>query len=122
MRRTWWRSTFTRHWLYYVIIITWVITVVGMVTLLRAKAHDDADWVRQGAFTNAVGQLCCGARDCHMLPIDDVETTAAGYLVKSFKETVPYSEAQPSPDGRYWRCAWPQPEDRKCFFAPPPAT
>jgi hypothetical protein len=33
---------------------------------------------------------------------------------------VPYQEAQPSPDGHYWRCAWGG--TRKCFFAPPNAT
>jgi hypothetical protein len=40
--------------------------------------------------------------------------------VKSLKETVPYQEAQPSPDGHYWRCAWGG--ARKCFFAPPTAS
>jgi hypothetical protein len=32
---------------------------------------------------------------------------------------VPFSEALPSPDGRYWRCQWGG--SRKCFFAPPPS-
>jgi hypothetical protein len=49
-----------------------------------------------------------------------VKITSAGYYVVSIKETVPFSEATPSPDGRYWRCQWGG--SRKCFFAPPSAT
>jgi hypothetical protein len=36
-------------------------------------------------------------------------------------EAVPFSEAQPSPDGEFWRCKRPD-GTRRCFFAPPPAT
>ena len=36
-------------------------------------------------------------------------------------ESVPFSEAQPSPDGEFWRCKRPD-GTRRCFFAPPPAT
>jgi hypothetical protein len=32
---------------------------------------------------------------------------------------VPFNEAQPSPDGEYWRCKRPD-GSRRCFFAPPP--
>jgi hypothetical protein len=39
--------------------------------------------------------------------------------VHSIRETVPFSEALPSPDGHYWRCQWGG--SRKCFFAPPPS-
>ena len=34
-------------------------------------------------------------------------------------ELVPFGEAQPSPDGAYWRCQRPD-GSRRCFFAPPP--
>jgi hypothetical protein len=64
--------------------------------------------------------LCCGERDCFELASEDVKITAAGYLVVSLKETVPFSEAQISPDGHYWRCHWGG--HRKCFFAPPANT
>jgi hypothetical protein len=50
----------------------------------------------------------------------DVIATSAGYFIKSAEETVPYSEATPSTDGRYWRCQWGG--LRKCFFAPPPGS
>jgi len=33
-------------------------------------------------------------------------------------ETVPFNEAQPSPDGAYWRCRR-NDGSRRCFFAPP---
>ncbi len=36
-------------------------------------------------------------------------------------EVVPFSEAQPSPDGAYWRCKRPD-GSRRYFFAPPPNT
>lgn len=83
-------------------------------------AHGDADWVQQGGFRNAAGELCCGERDCFELADGDVKATAAGYYVASTKETIPYNEALPSPDGKYWRCEWGG--TRKCFFAPPPNT
>lgn len=86
-----------------------------------ADAHDDAEWIQRGRFQNAVGQLCCGVNDCRLVPDEDVRIVPGGYHVISLRETVPYSEAQPSPDGKYWRCAWPTIKDRKCFFAPPPS-
>lgn len=85
-----------------------------------ARAHGPAEWIERGRFTNAVGQLCCGERGCLEVPSSDVEVTARGFYIRSLKETVPFDEAQPSPDGHYWRCAWGG--ERKCFFAPPPST
>lgn len=82
-----------------------------------ANAHGIAQWVQDGQYRNAAGEWCCGEHDCSPLADDDVKPVDGGYLIKSLKETVPYSEAQPSPDGHYWRCAWGG--ERKCFFAPP---
>jgi hypothetical protein len=86
-------------------------------TLSLASAHGPAEWIQRGGFKNAAGELCCGERDCFELTSSDVSVTAAGYFVRSTKETVPFSEALPSPDGQYWRCQWGG--ARKCFFAPP---
>src|SRR5262249_10688228 len=83
-------------------------------------AHGEADWISRGGYRNAVGEFCCGEQDCPALADDDVAITAGGYLVKSLREVVPFSEAMPSPDGHFWRCAWGG--ARKCFFAPPPQT
>lgn len=96
-----------------------------------ASAHDQAQWIQDGNYKNSAGELCCGLRDCAELPDGSVTVTTQGYhvrLVNTFErreivtldEVVPFSEAQPSPDGKYWRCQWGG--ERKCFFAPPPST
>jgi hypothetical protein len=100
-------------------------TIIGLVAALAATAslapmalaHGEADWINQGGYRNAVGELCCGERDCAALRDTDVEVTAAGFHIRSLDETVPFDQALPSPDGHYWRCAWGG--ARKCFFAPP---
>lgn len=85
-----------------------------------AAAHGPAEWIERGGFKNKFGELCCGERDCFELKDEDVKATAAGYYIISLKETVPYHDATPSPDGKFWRCQWGG--SRKCFFAPPNAT
>ena len=93
--------------------------VLVSVMLSLASAHGPAEWIQRGGYKNAAGELCCGERDCFELATDDVSVTASGYYVRSVRETVPFNEALPSPDGRYWRCQWGG--SRKCFFAPPPS-
>jgi len=83
-----------------------------------AAAHDDAQWIADGNYKNAAGQLCCGPSDCRQVPAADVAPTVGGYWIKSLGELVLYHQAQPSPNGAYWRCFWGG--ERKCFFAPPP--
>jgi len=82
-----------------------------------AFAHGPAAWIQEGNYKNAVGELCCGERDCVELDSNDVKVTPTGYYIISLKESVPFNEATPSPTGTYWRCAWGG--MRKCFFAPP---
>ncbi len=95
------------------------LTAITMLSLSwMAHAHGPAEWIQQGGYKNAVGELCCGERDCFAIAPADVKVTAAGYFVTSISETVPFAEATPSPDGYYWRCYWGG--KRKCFFAPPP--
>jgi hypothetical protein len=89
-------------------------------TLSLASAHGPAEWIQRGGHRNAAGELCCGERDCAEIAGEDVNITGAGYFVRSIRETVPFSEALPSPDGHYWRCQWGG--ARKCLFAPPPLT
>jgi len=99
-----------------------------------ALAHGPADWINQGKFANPLGgELCCGEGDCGVLVYGHVAAFDDGYHVDatfrigdgpgatdlSVVETVPYSQAMPSPDGRFWRCKKPNGE-RRCFFAPPP--
>ena len=108
--------------------VAWIVAglVIGLLFLIviffssRAWSHGPAQWIQDGNYKNAVGELCCGERDCFELADADVRITAAGYVVVSMKETIPFDQATPSPDGRYWRCQWGG--TRKCFFAPPGST
>ena len=75
--------------------------VTALLTLSLAQAHGPAEWIQHGGYKNAAGELCCGERDCFELADADVKITSAGYLVVSMKETIPFEEATPSPDGRY---------------------
>lgn len=93
--------------------------VACLLATAGAQAHGPAQWIQDGGYKNAVGELCCGERDCAELADGDVVPIEGGYFIKSLKETVPASQASPSPDGRYWRCYWGG--KRKCFFAPPGA-
>jgi hypothetical protein len=98
-----------------------------------AAAHGPAAWVAGQGLKNVAGELCCGENDCGVMVAGKIVATARGYevnatfkivttygaeLLEEVQEIVPYSEAQPSPDGAYWRCRWGG--KRKCFFAPPP--
>jgi len=94
-------------------------SLAAVLTVSIAVAHGPAEWINQGNYRNAAGELCCGEHDCFALPVTDVSVTQKGYFVRSKGETVPFSEALPSPDGFYWRCEWGG--ARKCFFAPPPS-
>lgn len=93
---------------------------LGIVFVKFAFAHGPAEWIQRGGYKNSAGELCCGERDCFELTDADVKITSAGYYIVSIKEIVPFSEATPSPDGKYWRCQWGG--SRKCFFAPPGST
>jgi hypothetical protein len=96
-----------------------LIAVLALLTLAsQTLAHDS--WISRGALRNAAGEWCCGEGDCFVVPGNQVHVTAGGYRLSSSSETVPFSEAQPSPDGEFWRCKRPD-GSRRCFFAPPPS-
>jgi len=99
--------------------------VAGPVT---TSAHDS--WISRGGHRNAAGEWCCGEGDCFVIPKEQVIMTAEGYVIiygpvagvgPQQHEAIPFSEAQPSPDGEFWRCRRPD-GTRRCFFAPPPST
>ena len=81
-----------------------------------STAHDS--WISRGGLRNGAGEWCCGEGDCFVVPGNQVKVTPAGYRLVN-GEMVPFNEAQPSPDGEYWRCKRPD-GSRRCFFAPPP--
>jgi hypothetical protein len=91
-------------------------------------AHDH--WISRGGYRNTAGEWCCGVGDCFVVPKERVVMTGQGYVIVQSPlagmgpvqhEAIPFSEAQPSPDGEFWRCQRPD-GSRRCFFAPPPST
>jgi hypothetical protein len=115
-----WHGSGGEGWLFFTMIVTCVVVALLWVFLRHGHAHGPAEWIQRGGYKNSAGELCCGERDCFELTDADVKITSQGYYIVSIKETVPFHEATPSPDGRYWRCQWDG--SRKCFFAPPQGT
>ena len=117
-------------------LIAWLAMLSA---LTEALAHDS--WISRGQYTNKAGDFCCGEKDCFVVEhveevpggchiwgeqpgLADKADMATGFfppIMRPFDEVIPYSEAQPSPDGQFWRCAL-QNGKRRCFFAPPPST
>jgi hypothetical protein len=95
-----------------------LVAVFSLTLVSEAAAHDS--WISRGGLRNGAGEWCCGEGDCFVVPADQVRMGAAGYHLFG-AETVPFSEAQPSPDGAFWRCKRPD-GSRRCFFAPPPGS
>lgn len=94
-----------------------LLALLLIVIAKAARAHGPAEWIQRGGYKNGAGELCCGERDCFEVSERDIKVTQRGYYIVPIAETIPFSEATPSPDGRYWRCQWGG--ARKCFFAPP---
>jgi hypothetical protein len=99
------------------------LTGAALVLLLlapTANAHDF--WINHSGYKSlADGTHCCGNNDCFEFSAADVTATPAGWLVKPLGETIPYSEAQASEDGKFWRCKR-YDGSRRCFFAPQPSS
>ena len=96
----------------------YVLSLVSLFCLIPTShgwSHDS--WISRGGHRNAAGEWCCGDGDCFVVPGESVNITSDGYRLFGL-ETVPFQEAQPSPDGAYWRCRR-NDGSRRCFFAPP---
>jgi len=102
-----------RSWLVFSLLALSVL-VPALLTASAALAHDS--WISRGGLRNAAGEWCCGDGDCPALNYTPRVTTS-GYQLQN-GEVVPFSEAQPSPDGSFVRCHRPD-GSRRCFFAPP---
>lgn len=112
--------------------------VVGLLSgafLLPAVAHNDAQWIQDGAYKNKIYELCCGIADCGQKISGAVIAMPDGFKVdavfritprfgdpidEEVHEFVPTADATPSIDGIYWRCRWGG--GRKCFFYPMPGS
>jgi hypothetical protein len=81
-----------------------------------AVAHDF--WINNSGYRSPTGEHCCGNHDCSAYAPAEVRVTPAGYALPT-GELVPFSEAQKSEDGEYWRCKR-NDGSRRCFFAPMP--
>ena len=105
--------------------------IILALLLLTTQASGHDSWISRQGLRNGAGEWCCGEGDCFVIPSKAVTVTAQGYRIDwhaivdgkeaDGSEVVPFSEAQPSPDGQYWRCKRPD-GTRRCFFAPPPNT
>lgn len=95
-----------------------LVLVLVPVLLVGSVAQSHDLWISREGKRNAAGEWCCGEGDCFVIPADQVKVGGSGYTLFG-AENVPYAEAQPSPDGVYWRCMRPD-GSRRCFFAPPP--
>jgi len=90
-------------------------------TLLSSSAFAHDFWINHGNYTSPTdGVHCCGDNDCRALEPSDVKITPKGYVLTN-GELVPFTEAQPSEDGEYWRCKR-YDGSRRCFFAPQPSS
>ena len=94
---------------------------LGALCLVASPASSHDFWINHGAYKAPTGEHCCGNNDCFMVPAVDMQSTATGWLIKSLEETIPYSEAQASEDGEFWRCKR-YDGTRRCFFAPQPSS
>lgn len=113
-----WHVSWCAAWravVHYTVFVIFVLFLCWLGAEL-AVAHDN--WINKGGFRNGAGEWCCGEGDCFM--VEPVRTTANGYLILATGELIPEREAQPSPDGKFWRCKRPD-GSRRCFFAPMPS-
>lgn len=115
-------------------VLKWVLLIGAYVALgfailagLAALTIGDAWSHPVDGKKNAAGEFCCGEGDCFSIPSERVTFSKGHYIIWPVLasgsdlfaaiETVPEIEAQPSPDGSYWRCKRPD-GSRRCFFAP----
>lgn len=93
-----------------------MILVILAFSALPARAHDF--WINHSGYKGPDGTHCCGQNDCKMVLEADVKIGSGGYVLRTFNnEFVPFSEAQQSEDGDFWRCRKSD-GSRRCFFAP----
>jgi hypothetical protein len=120
------------------LILVALLATLALLAIPR-QTHPHDSWISRQGLRNAAGEWCCGAGDCMVLDPAWIVARADGYHVavraadwveKAIRgevapparnEIVPYSEAQLSPDGAFWRCKRPD-GSRRCFFAPRPSS
>lgn len=109
-----------------VLIAILLVALSLFAAIATANAHDpdtgEPNWITDGQYSDPnTGAHCCGPRDCEVLDKKTIEATPKGFILHSFKdELVPYVEATPSEDGKFWLCKRYENAEakRRCFFAP----
>jgi hypothetical protein len=115
--------------------ILFFVAWAAIILAWPALAHES--WISKGGHRNSAGEWCCGDGDCGVMTAGKIVAAKDGWHVNAvftmrgawpagdmsfgLREFIPYSEAQPSPDGAFWACRRPD-GSRRCFFAPPPST
>src|SRR6266699_2049155 len=103
------------------------VIIILLVLIFAAPAHDH--WLNSTRSKN--GAWCCGQENCVELGTSKMPVVVVrdGYWVRMWNvpekrwyvdEVVPFAEALPSQDGKYYRCHDAQ-FKRICFFSPPPS-
>lgn len=102
-----------------------ILPMTALLTIALAPAvlaHGEHDWIRQNDFRDPQGFSCCGAEDCHKLPIEALMSTRDGYAVEFLGRLYRYStdRVYGSEDGNIWACITESFGDKKprCLFIP----
>lgn len=99
-----------------------ILPGAALVLLLFSPAYAHDFWINHSGYKSTVdGSHCCGNNDCFVVPSSEMQSTPTGWVIKTTGETIPYSEAQSSEDGEFWRCKK-YDGTRRCFFAPQPSS
>ena len=88
-----------------------VVAIIGLVLLIHVALGHEAKKGWEYPWE------CCHDLDCSEISPERVKPVAGGYMVDG-RFHVLQKDVRVSPDGVYHAC-FPQPDNLKCFFAPP---
>lgn len=109
------------------------IAMLSIIMALASPARAHESWISRGNLKNPAGEWCCGDGDCGIMVGGSAVAMTGGYeidadfaiesaegppLIEHYREFWPYREAQPSPDGAFYRCKRLDGSPR-CKFVPP---
>lgn len=101
----------------YVILACACLCAAFIFLVEPTYAHDH--WINHGDYRDPVTkQHCCGAKDCHTLPVGSYIETPSGWYIPSVNQTVAYARGIPSEDGHAYICQYGGTNEVRCFFFP----
>jgi hypothetical protein len=104
--------------------ITMAIGATFALFVTAGLAHDDAHWIQHNPdYTSAIGQHCCGPKDCHRIPADLVyeDGNVITYLPTQQKFRRGTRGTYLSETNDWWVCEGlrlPGPPRASCLFHP----